>query len=124
MSFDWLSPEVRRAGVRMFTRIADQWELTNEQRATLLGLNEIALLEAISRPDAEIAGRMIERISLVVGISVALWSIFPSVGRQQRWLRAPNSAAMFGGRTALDMFLSEQVDDLYALRRYLDAQTF
>jgi hypothetical protein len=37
-------------------------------------------------------------------------------------LRRPNSAAPFGGRSALERMLSGNVADLYEVRRYLDAE--
>ena len=38
------------------------------------------------------------------------------------WLRRPNDAPLFGGRSALDRMLSGQVSDLFLVRQYLDAE--
>ena len=42
--------------------------------------------------------------------------------RADAWLRKPNDAPLFGGRTALDRMLAGQVSDLFVVRQYLDAQ--
>jgi hypothetical protein len=36
------------------------------------------------------------------------------------WVRKPNTAAVFGGRTALQHMLAGNVSDLNFVRRYLD----
>jgi hypothetical protein len=38
------------------------------------------------------------------------------------WVRQPNAAAPFGGRSALERMLSGRVADLYVVREYLDAE--
>jgi hypothetical protein len=42
--------------------------------------------------------------------------------RADEWVRRPNAAPLFGGRSALDRMLGGQVADLYVVRQYLDAQ--
>jgi len=37
-------------------------------------------------------------------------------------VREPNTAPLFGGRSALDRMMGGQVADLYVVRHYLDAQ--
>lgn len=122
MTFELLTPGVRRAGVRAFVRIADQWELTTDERAKLLGLRSPALLDNLTAPDAEVADRVIERVSLVIGIYVALTNLFGSAERQRQLLRASNRVPLFSGQSALDLMTSGEIADAYAVRRYLDAQ--
>jgi len=38
------------------------------------------------------------------------------------WIRQPNNAPLFGGRSALERMLSGQVADLYVVRQYLDSE--
>ena len=42
--------------------------------------------------------------------------------RADAWLRKPNEAATFGGKSALERMLSGNVADLFVVRQYLDAQ--
>ena len=39
-----------------------------------------------------------------------------------QWVRKPNVAKTFGGRSALDRMMSGNVADLYVVRQYVDAQ--
>ena len=65
---------------------------------------------------------LLERLSHLFGIYSALQILFPLARRADEWLRKPNSAPLFGGRSALDRMLGGQVADLYVVRQYLDAQ--
>jgi len=52
----------------------------------------------------------------------ALQILFPLAQRANEWLRKPNAAPVFGGRSALERMLGGQVGDLFVVRQYLDAQ--
>ena len=64
----------------------------------------------------------LERISYILGIYKALQLLLPDTRAADEWIRRPNEAAVFGGRSALDRMLSGNVSDLYDVRQYLDAQ--
>ena len=64
----------------------------------------------------------LERVSYVLGIYKALQLLLPTDESADAWIRKPNTAPVFGGRSALDRLLSGNVADLYEVRRYLDAQ--
>ena len=64
----------------------------------------------------------LERISYVLGIYKALQILLPDERAADEWVRKPNKATPFGGRSALERMLSGQVADLYVVRQYLDAQ--
>ena len=64
----------------------------------------------------------LERISYIFGIYSALQVLLPRPEAADAWIRKPNAAPLFGGRSALDRMLSGQVGDLYLVRQYLDAQ--
>ena len=59
---------------------------------------------------------------LVLGIYKALQILLPDETAAHEWVMRPNSAAPFGGRSALERMSSGQVADLYVVRQYLDAQ--
>jgi hypothetical protein len=65
---------------------------------------------------------VLERISYVLGIYKALQILFPDPARADAWVRRPNDAPPFGGRSALERMLSGNVGDLYLVRQYLDAE--
>lgn len=64
----------------------------------------------------------LERLSYVFGIYKALQILLPRPDAADTWIRKPNTAPLFGGRSALDRMLSGQVADLFLVRQYLDAQ--
>ena len=64
----------------------------------------------------------LERISYILGIYKALQILLPDETAAHEWVKRPNSAAPFGGRSALERMSSGQVADLYVVRQYLDAQ--
>jgi Protein of unknown function (DUF2384) len=62
----------------------------------------------------------LERVSLVLGIYKALKLLFADDASAERWLKAANTDLPFAGNSPLDRMLRGSIDDLYAVRRYLD----
>ncbi len=62
----------------------------------------------------------LERLSNLLGIWKSLQILLPEAAAADAWLRQPNTAAPFGGRSALDRMLAGNVSDLHLVRRYLD----
>jgi hypothetical protein len=58
----------------------------------------------------------------LLGIYSALQVLLPKPEAADAWIKKPNTAPIFGGRSALERMLSGQVGDLYLVRQYLDAQ--
>ncbi len=107
--------------LRTFFRIAEAWDLKEREQMSLLGLDSRATLQSWKRGDvAAISKDALERISYVLGIYKGLQILLPKTADE--WVRKPNSAALFGGRTALDRMTSGNVADLYVVRQYVDAQ--
>lgn len=57
-----------------------------------------------------------------LGIYRALQILLPDERAADEWLKRPNTAPLFGGRSALDRLMGGQVADLYLVRQYLDAE--
>ena len=111
------------AALRTFFRIADAWELTNEQQRQLLGCGRSTFFEWKSgRLRRGLDANTLERLSHVFGIWSALQLLLPIPERANAWIRRPNTAPLFGGGTALERMLAGQVSDLFVVRQYLDAQ--
>ena len=119
-----LSPkEMVAAALRSYFRIAEAWKLSQEEARNLLG----------SPPPSTYykwkAGRvgtvshdLLERVSYVLGIYKALQILLPVPQAADAWVKRPNDAPLFNGRSALDLMLSGRVADLFMVRQYLDAQ--
>lgn len=107
--------------LRTFFRIAEAWKLKEQEQMRLLGLDSRATLQSWKRGDvAAISKDALERISYILGIYKGLQILLPKSADE--WVRKPNSAPLFGGRSALDRMVSGNVADLYVVRQYVDAQ--
>jgi hypothetical protein len=110
-------------GLRTFFRIAEQWGLSVEEQMRLLGLTARSTYFKWKRdPNVTLSRDTLERISYVLGIYKALQILLPDLRAADEWVKRPNAATPFGGRSALDRMLSGQVADLFIVRQYLDAQ--
>jgi hypothetical protein len=109
--------------LRSFFRLAAAWSLTEHEQLRLLGLASRSTLHAWKAGRVKRIGRdTVERVSYLLGIFKAINTLLPDDQRADAWLRAPNAAPIFGGRSALDRMTAGNVGDLYAVRQYLDAQ--
>lgn len=109
--------------LRGFFRIAEAWSLSEREQMKLLGLESRSTLYSWkSGRVAKISADTIERISYMLGIFKAINILLPDQVQADAWMRAPNAAALFGGRSALDRMTSGNVADLFVVRQYLDAQ--
>ena len=109
--------------LRTFIRIAGLWGLSVEEQMTLLGTSARSTFFKWKRdPNVALPKDTLERISYVLGIYKALQILLPDEGAADEWVRRPNAAQPFGGRSALERMLSGQVMDLFVVRQYLDAQ--
>lgn len=119
-------PKVRErmspAAVKLFMRLSDLWRLAVDQRRALLG--------DISRPTyhnwqkgkvGTLSRDQLERISLVLGIYKGLKLLFADEASAMRWLTSPNRDLPFAGQSPLQRVLKGSIDDLYVVRRYIDA---
>ena len=109
--------------LRAFLRIAELWKLSTDEQIRLLGGPARSTYFRWKKQGADPLPRdTLERISYVLGIYKALQVLLPDEALADAWVRRPNEAAPFGGRSALDRMLSGNVVDLYLVRQYLDAQ--
>jgi Uncharacterized conserved protein len=98
-------------------------EALAREAMTLLGLRSRSTYHVWKEGEGGALSRdTLERISYVLGIYKALQMLLPSDEAADAWVRKPNGAPLFGGRSALERMLSGHVADLYEVRRYLDAQ--
>jgi len=120
---DLSTRESAQALLRTFFVIAEAWKLSVRESMALLGLRSRSTFHVWKDGRAGALSRdTVERISYVLGIYKALQILLPSDEAADAWIRKPNAAPLFGGRSALDRLLSGNVSDLYEVRRYLDAQ--
>ncbi len=120
---DLTAEQIAQAGLRTFFRIAALWDLSVEEQLKLLGGPARSTYFKWKKDGADsLPHDVLERISYVLGIYKALQVLLPDESAADAWVRRPNEAAPFGGRSALERMLSGNVADLYEVRRYLDAE--
>ena len=111
------------AGLRAFMKIAELWRLSVPEQLALLGItSRSTYFKWRKEPNPRVPRDTLERLSYLLGIYKALQLLLPDTGAADEWVRRPNEAPLFGGRSALERMLSGNVADLYIVRQYLDAQ--
>ncbi|AWI53567.1 hypothetical protein DEH84_09075 [Aquabacterium olei] len=115
--------QMSAAGLRAFARLADAWHLSVDEQIRLLGEPARSTFFAWrkSPETARLSRDTLERLSNLLGIWKSLQILLPDAKAADAWVRQPNTAPLFGGRSALERMLAGNVSDLFAVRRYLDA---
>jgi len=112
--------QVDAVALKAFFNLAAEWGLGADEQITLLGRPGRRTLYRWKAGDvAGLPPDTLERISVMLGVFKALEILLPVPERARAWVRRANEA--FGGRSALEVMLGGKVDDLYQVRRHLDA---
>jgi hypothetical protein len=107
--------------LRTFFRIAEAWKLHEQEQMLLLGLESRSTFQSWKRGSVStIPKDALERISYILGIYKGLHILLPKTADE--WVRKPNAAKTFSGRSALERMMSGNVADLFVVRQYVDAQ--
>lgn len=117
-------PSLSAAGLRAFFNIARDWGLSGDEQMVLLGgPGRSTFFKWKAAPEsADLKRDTLERLSTLLGIYKALQILLPDAAAADAWVKKPNTAPLFGGKTALDRMLGGNVSDLVAVRQYLDAR--
>ena len=111
------------AGLRAFANIAEAWDLNIAEQLTLLGIGSRSTFFKWRRErEPRLPADTLERLSYLLGIYKSLQILLPDPKVADAWIRQPNTATPFGGRSALERMLSGQIADLYVVRQYLDSE--
>jgi hypothetical protein len=111
------------AALTAFFNITAAWRLGAEEERVLLGSPpRSTFFKWKSDRAARLSADTLERISYVMGIYKALHILLPTQETADAWVKKPNSAHGFAGKSALERMLAGRVVDLADVRRYLDAQ--
>jgi hypothetical protein len=115
--------QMSAAGLRAFMRMAERWGLSVDEQLKLLGGPARSTFFAWRKQPgkAGLSRDTLERLSNLLGIYKSLQILLPDEAAADAWVRQPNQAPLFGGRSALARMLAGNVSDLNAVRRYLDA---
>ena len=120
-SFD--AEELGATALTAFFNITAAWALSAEEERTLLGSPpRSTFFKWKSERAVRLSPDTLERISYVMGIYKALRILLPTEEAANDWVKKPNTARGFNGKSALDRMLAGRVIDLADVRRYLDAE--
>ena len=116
--------KLSKSALRTFFNIMEAWQLNVEQAMILLGLDSRSTyFKWKKEPEsAKLTPDKLERLSYIFGIYKALQILLPKAQSADGWLKRPNSAPLFQGKSALERMLAGHVADLYVVRQYLDGQ--
>jgi hypothetical protein len=114
--------QMAAAGLRAFAAIAQAWDLNVDEQLALLGQPPRSTYFAWRKhPEkAALPRDTLERLSNILGIYKSLQILLPEAAAADAWVRRPNQATPFAGRSALQRMLAGNVSDLNLVRRYLD----
>ena len=120
-------PEVRRRlsgpALRTFFNIAAAWGLSVTEQRALLGWPAASTYHKYKAGDhGALPFDTLTRLSLVLGIYKSLQVLYPEPAFADRWVRLPNSNALFGGAPPLAVMTEVGIDGLYSVRRLLDGR--
>ncbi len=117
---DFDRAEIDRVALKAFFNLAEEWELSRDQAMTLLGSpSERTFYRWREGRVSRLPKDTLERISVMMGIYKAAHILLPVIERANAYVKRPNTS--FGGESALDIMLKGRVDNLYQVRRHLDA---
>lgn len=115
--------EISGSALRAFFNLAARWELSGIQQGALLGGPPDASYEAWMRGAYEdIDDDVLMRISYLLGIYKALHILLPDPIQADGWIRRPNMAPIFAGKTVLEFLCRGGLSELRDVRSYLDGQ--
>lgn len=117
---DLSAPESAERLGAAFLRLAAVWDLQIDEASRLLGLSEPQYVLWAKAP--VLTPAILLRLSYLFGIHVDLTCLLPAPSRAARWMRQPNTAALFGGGSALEYLLKHDVAQWAAVRNYLSCQ--
>lgn len=104
--------------------IFDRWNCTTEEKLTLLGgLKKATFYKYLKSPEStNISHDLLERLSYILNIHASLRILFSDPESTYGWVRKPNNAPFFSGKTALEIMLQGRVIDLWNICSRLDAE--
>ncbi|MEQ1546841.1 antitoxin Xre-like helix-turn-helix domain-containing protein, partial [Methyloglobulus sp.] len=102
------SAKVSKSALRTFFNIMDTWQLNTDQAMTLLGLDSRStFFKWKKNPEsAKLTPDKLERLSYIFGIYKALQILLPNADSADGWIKRPNSALPFQGKSALERMLT------------------
>lgn len=111
------------AGLSAAFKILTAWNLNSREQMALLGVPKRLMLDQWRmQSPATLEHDQLERLSHILAIYRSLHTLLPDPVAADDWVKRPNTAPIFGGRSALDLMTSDGICGLNAVRQYLAAE--
>lgn len=107
--------------ITAFANIAEKWKLSLDEQLALLGNPARSTYFKWKKEGGVLPRDTQDRLSYVFGIYEALQIMLPEDRAASGWVRQPNMAPMFGGRSAIDI-MTRNLVSLHKVRQILDAE--
>jgi hypothetical protein len=104
------------AALRVFDKAAKELGLNIQERLKILNTGRSLYFTLLKEADPVLDVDRRDRLGYFLGIYELCGRL---VGSAPGWLRAPNSAAVFGGKPPLERILGGRMEDLLATLTYL-----
>jgi len=123
LSSSSLPPNQIRVAFKVILTIFEKWHCSTEEALILLGLKRSTWFKYKSHPEtANFSPDLVERISYILNIHAALRILFSNQDSVYQWIRKPNKAPFYNGRSAMDIMLQGRVVDLWSVASRLNAE--
>src|SRR4029453_19450336 len=98
---------------------AELWGLNPQQQKTILGIQPQSTFYKYKNFDVKkLPKDTLERISYILGIFKALQILLPNEKSSDDWVKKPNAAPLFGGRSALSRMPSSALKKIHHTTRH------
>lgn len=112
-----------RIAFKVVLNILEKWHCSTEEALLLLGLKRSTWFKYKSHPEtANFSVDLIERLSYILNIHAALRILFSHPDSVYQWVRKPNKAPFYSGRSAMEVMLQGRVVDLWSVASRLNAE--
>lgn len=108
------------AAYRVFRGIAKAWTLTADEQLALLGFTGAGAAGGRGEEAAAFdQPPVLERLAMLLDIFEGINTLLPEEQRADAWMRRPNFASAFGGRSALTLMVKDGLPGIRKVRSYL-----
>jgi hypothetical protein len=117
-----VSPTDRQSvGLKAYSRLASQWQLTLREAAHLLDVSESTWKRIKSGQfSGDLTRDQTLRLSALIGLYKAL-ALYFDPPLSERWVKLENTGPLFDGQRPLDRMIEGGLPTIIAVRTYVDA---
>ncbi|MFN3227288.1 MAG: antitoxin Xre-like helix-turn-helix domain-containing protein [Hyphomicrobiales bacterium] len=117
-----VSPTDRQSvGLKAYSRLAAQWQLTLREAAHLLDVSESTWKRIKSGQfSGDLTRDQTLRLSALIGLYKAL-ALYFDPPLSERWVKLENTGPLFDGQRPLDRMIEGGLPTIIAVRTYIDA---